>query len=82
MAGVASYSVDLGTVIKRRREGLSLSQEELAFRAGVHRTYVGGVERGERNITVLSLEKIAGGLGVAPSELLSEVERLRRGRRG
>jgi transcriptional regulator with XRE-family HTH domain len=79
---VASYSVDLGTVIKRRREDLSLSQEELAYRAGVHRTYVGGIERGERNITVLSLEKIATGLEVAPSELLAEVERLRPGRQG
>lgn len=78
---MASYSVDLGTIIKRRREGLRLSQEELAYRSGIHRTYVGGVERGERNITVLSLQKIAAGLEVAPSELLGEVERLRRGKR-
>jgi transcriptional regulator with XRE-family HTH domain len=78
---VESLSADLGTVLRQRREALGLSQEEFAYRAGVHRTYVGGVERGERNITVLSLEKFAGGLGAPASELLGEVERLRRARR-
>jgi transcriptional regulator with XRE-family HTH domain len=49
----------LGNKIREHRQAKGYSQEELAFRAGLHRAYIGGVERGERNITVLTLEKIA-----------------------
>jgi len=49
----------LGNRIREQRQAKGYSQEELAFRAGLHRAYLGGVERGERNITVLNLEKIA-----------------------
>lgn len=69
------YAQAVGRAIRRRREGQGISQEELAHRAGVHRTYVGGVERGERNITVESLNKFAAGLGVQPSEILRDIER-------
>ena len=51
---------------------LNISQEELADRAGVHRTYVGMLERAEKNVTVLSLEKIATALNVPIEELLKK----------
>ena len=56
--------------MKRHRTELSISQEELAVRSGLHRTYIGGIERAERNVTLATLEMIAEGLGVKTSELL------------
>ncbi len=53
-----------------RRSKLGISQEELATRSGLHRTYIGGIERAERNISLSTLEMIAKGLDVEPSELL------------
>jgi transcriptional regulator with XRE-family HTH domain len=49
----------LGNKIKKRRIELGLSQEALAFEAGLHRTYIGAVERGEKNVSIRSLKKIA-----------------------
>jgi transcriptional regulator with XRE-family HTH domain len=66
----------VGVAIRRRREHLGISQEELAGRAAVHRTYVGSVERGERNITIVSLTKLAQAMGVAPSDILKDAEGL------
>jgi len=60
----------VGANLRRAREGLGISQEELADRAGLHRTYVSGVERGVRNPTVTVLEKLAKALKVKPSTLL------------
>lgn len=48
-----------------------LSQEELAHRAGVHRTYMGSVERGERNVSLRNIEAIAKALGVSLPELFT-----------
>jgi transcriptional regulator with XRE-family HTH domain len=56
--------------IRRTRDELGLSQEELAARAGLHRTYMSGVERGVRNPTIMVLEKIAKALKVKPGSLL------------
>ncbi|HEV2147427.1 MAG TPA: helix-turn-helix transcriptional regulator [Longimicrobiaceae bacterium] len=56
--------------LRRAREALSLSQEALASRAGLHRTYVGAVERAESNISVDNMEKLARAVGQPLHELL------------
>jgi transcriptional regulator with XRE-family HTH domain len=58
--------------VRRRRLELGLSQEELAEAAGVHRTYVGMLERGEKNVTIYNIERIAVALRVEPSRLLEK----------
>ena len=62
----------IGANIKRYRQELGLSQEDLANKADLHRTYIGGVERGERNITVESLQRITDALGVLITDIVSE----------
>ena len=54
-----------GNRIRELRKLKNLSQEELAFRADVHRTYIGMIERAEKNITLLNIEKIANALEVS-----------------
>ena len=66
-----------GTAVKRRREKLGLSQEKLADRAHLHRTYLGSVERGERNVSLKNIVLIASALRISPSELLGEAEQER-----
>jgi transcriptional regulator with XRE-family HTH domain len=61
-----------GRNLRTHREHLGISQEALAELAGIHRTYMGGVERGERNLTLRSIERIADQLDLSPLELLSE----------
>lgn len=58
--------------LRALRKGQALSQEALADRAGLHRTFVGAVERGERNISLDNIGKLAAALAVPPSRLLSE----------
>ena len=64
----------LGKRIKQLRRSMVITQEELAERAGVHRTYVSMIERGEKNVTVLSAQKVATALGVSLSELFESYE--------
>jgi transcriptional regulator with XRE-family HTH domain len=64
----------LGQTIQHHRLAAKLSQEELAARSGLHRTYVSLVERGRRNITVEALCRIGPALGVPASHLLAEAE--------
>lgn len=65
------FLISLGNAIRDRRVALGLSQEALADRANLHRTYIGMVERAERNITILNLLKICNALGISMNELLS-----------
>lgn len=60
----------LGRNLRQYREARGISQEDFAEVFGVHRTYIGGVERGERNLTLKSLERIAATIGADPIELL------------
>lgn len=62
---------NLGDAIRRLRTDKGLSQEALAADAELDRSYVGGIERGEHNITMMNLRKIADALGTAPSEILA-----------
>lgn len=64
----------LGAEVKRRRTELGLTQEKLGERAKLHRNYVGMLERGERNATVLTLLRVAAGLAVSASSLLEAAE--------
>jgi transcriptional regulator with XRE-family HTH domain len=66
----------LGLAVRRRRENLGLSQEILADLAHLHRTYIGGVERGERNISLKNIHAIARALGTTAAELLADAELL------
>lgn len=61
---------EFGKRLRSLRKTRGLSQESLAHEAGLDRTYVGGVERGERNISLLNIRKLADALGVPPKELV------------
>jgi transcriptional regulator with XRE-family HTH domain len=58
-----------GLRVRELRLAAGLSQEQLAERAGLHRTYIGGIERGERNVAILNIVRLARALKVRPSEL-------------
>lgn len=62
----------VGENIRKYRKKLGLSQEDLADKARLHRTYIGGVERGERNITLDSMQQIANALGIKVADLFVE----------
>lgn len=59
-----------GRAVRARRLKLGWSQEELAHRSGLHRTYIGGIERGERNVSLRNLDLIARTLGTTAAALL------------
>ena len=68
-----------GSVVRGRRETLdNMSQEELADRAGLHRTYIGGVEQGRRNLSLLNIMKIARALEMEPEELFAAMPKPRK----
>ena len=64
----------IGKRVRARRLVLGMSQEALAERAGLHYTYIGQIERGEKNLTVESLSKITQALGVPMSQLLEKID--------
>lgn len=61
----------IGRAIRERRVALGWSQEDLGFETGLHRTYVGVIERGEKSISVHNLAVVAKSLGLRASELLA-----------
>jgi transcriptional regulator with XRE-family HTH domain len=63
-----------GFAVKTRREALGLTQEDLAGRAGIHRTYLSDVERGSRNLSLVNIERLAAALSLPLSELFRLVE--------
>lgn len=65
--------VTLGQAVRKARKKLALSQEQLAEKADLHWTYIGGIERGERNVSLLNIVKIARALEVAPARLLGSI---------
>ena len=67
--------VSLGAAIRAARQAQGLSQEALAEIAGIDRSYMGGIERGEHNLAIMNLLKIADALRVKASKLLDEDER-------
>jgi len=67
--------LSFGRTVRHLRHSLGLSQECLADRANIHRTYIGGIERGERNPTLTMIVRLAEALRVPPAKLLEAEER-------
>lgn len=64
--------IAFGQRVRSLRMENDLSQEKLAFKAGLHRTYIGMIERGEKNITLLNINKIATALNISLAKLLDD----------
>lgn len=71
---MSDLSVEIGKRIRNYRIGKKMSQEELAEKCGLHPTYIGQVERGEKNATLESISKITDGLSVTISTLFDKIE--------
>jgi transcriptional regulator with XRE-family HTH domain len=71
----ASVLVAFGAAVRSLRQARGWSQEDFADRIGIHRTYVGSIERGEQNVCLINIAKIADALGVPVSTLLAAAER-------
>lgn len=69
-AKITKGRLQLGKRIRELRKEMGISQEELGFRANLHRTYIGSIERGEQNISIDNIHKIAKALKVLPKDLL------------
>ncbi len=69
----AKILIVFGQKVRSERLKRNFSQEDLAEKAGLHRTYIGMIERAEKNITLINIEKIAKALDVSPDELLREI---------
>lgn len=67
--------LSFGLAVRAFREAKNISQEDLAATAGLHRTYIGGIERGERNLGLKNIFRIARALGCKPSQLVAATER-------
>lgn len=63
-----------GAAVRSRREDLGFSQEQLAELAGMHRTYVGSIERGERNVSLENIVKLCDALRIKPSSLMGSLD--------
>lgn len=66
--------IKFGERIRFLRKQNNLSQEQLAFKADLHRTYIGMIERGEKNITLLNINKLCKALGISITKLFEQEE--------
>lgn len=71
-SGPEPLRVIFGRRVRELRTQQGLTQQQLGRKAGMHPAYVGGIERGERNITLDGVERLARALGVSPAELLAQ----------
>ena len=67
----------LGSALRALRAERGLSQEQLSLETGIHRNYIGGIERGERSPSVLNVAKLADALGISLSELFGRAEQIK-----
>jgi transcriptional regulator with XRE-family HTH domain len=77
-AALSNVTVRFGKQLRETRTRVGISQEKLAELAGLHRTYVSSVERGERNISLINIENLALALGVQMAELMPAMGTARR----
>jgi len=70
---VENIKIIIGNRINSYRKNLSISQEELAYRSDLDRTYISSVENGKRNISLLNIEKICNALNIKISELFKDL---------
>ena len=73
---LSTWHQAFGRAVRQLRDERQLSQEALGQKTGLHRNYIGGVERGELNPSLTNIKKIAEGLGLKPSELMAIAEQL------
>lgn len=71
---MSELSQIIGKRLRAARLAAQLSQEALAERCGLHPSYIGQLERGEKNATIESIQKIAGGLGITISSIFEQTE--------
>ena len=71
----ATILTAFGKAIRKFRSSAGLSQEDLAERAELHRTYIGDIERGERNVSLINMEKLAKAANIKLSRVLKEAEK-------
>ena len=71
-----AYIKALGKAVRELRKAMGFSQEGFADEVGLHRTYMGAIERGEQNLTIRNIVRVADHLGIPPSVLLAEAEKL------
>ena len=72
----SQLSKNFGKIIRELRNEKKISQEELGFRSNLHRTYIGMIERGEKNITLENIDKIAQGLDVSMKSIFEKLNKL------
>ncbi len=72
---MATIQKQFGTEIRRLRHKQNWSQEDLAAKLKLHRTYIGAIERGEKNLTIKNIEKVANCFGVRISDLFRGIGR-------
>jgi transcriptional regulator with XRE-family HTH domain len=76
MSASPAFQAALGLAVKARREQLGLTQEQMANNTGIHQRWISNVETGKRNPSYGSLRRLAAGLDLTASELLSHAERI------